>query len=363
MAKRTCLHDIHVELGGRIVDFAGWDLPVQFEGILAEHTHTREHVSLFDTGHMGQLLISGPGVGEQLAAALSQDAVKLPVGRAKYGFLLTEAGTIIDDTILKRLGEDEFFLVVNAATAAIDAKTLRARLSDDIEIVVLASWGKLDVQGPEALDVLQPITEIDLTTMGYFGVCRTQVLGHDCILSRTGYTGELGWEIYMSQATLPEVCRALLESPNVKPAGLGARDSLRLEMGYALYGHELSQDVTPVDAAMEFFFDAERDFVGATALRTQISDGTNGKLVMIDSAQRRRFNTGDTILSDGEEIGIVTSGVFGPSLGRVIGMGFVRPEFTQVGTELTIATARAEITATVGQMPLYKDGTCRKKLS
>ncbi|MCD4823905.1 MAG: glycine cleavage system aminomethyltransferase GcvT [Phycisphaerae bacterium] len=370
--QRTFLYDQHVALGARMVDFAGWLLPVQYEGILAEHKHCRAEAVIFDTCHMGQFLITGPDAAAKLAGALTQDTVKLPVGRGKYGFILNDAGGVIDDTIIMRLADDEFLLVVNATTAAGDLKALQARLGGETQITVQASWGKLDIQGPRSFDVLQGLVETDLSQMRYFGCCRTRAGGVDCILSRTGYTGELGYEIFMPGQKLAELTRTILANPLVKPAGLGSRDSLRLEMGYPLYGHELSDEINPVEAGLGFFFDIERNFHGADALRKFTAAVTptaqvanlchHRQLVALLSDQRRRFNTGDAILCDGQVVGEVTSGVFSPSLERVVGMGYVQPGKSAAGQELAVQTARAELPVVVSETPMYPDGTCRMKL-
>lgn len=360
MTKKTSLHSIHESLGARLVDFAGWELPVQYEGILAEHKHCRTATSLFDTCHMGQMIISGPNAAKELSSALTQDACALPVGRCKYGFILNEAGGVIDDQILMRLGENEFFLVVNAATAGHDHEIVRERLSAETQMIVPQNAGKLDIQGPTSAAALAPLVKADISEMKYFSVCRTKIMGVDCILSRTGYTGELGWEVYMDNDHLPALMQKLLEVEDVKPAGLGARDSLRLEMAMALYGHELSEEITPLEANLGFFVDLDRDFVGVEALRKNATP--DRKLVHLTTDQRRRFNTGDKIFAGEEEIGTVTSGVFSPSLSYAIGLGFVHSDIAKPGAEVFIKTARADIKATLTEGPFYKEGTCRKKL-
>ena len=362
MTQKTSLHDIHQSLGARLVDFAGWELPVQYQGILAEHKHCRTATALFDTCHMGQMLITGPNAAKAISGAITQDAQKLPVGRCKYGFILNEAGGVIDDQILMRLSEDEFFLVVNAATAGHDHEIIAERLGNEgVQMRPSDNWGKLDVQGPTSLSVLAPFCEHDITEMKYFSVVRTKILGHDCILSRTGYTGELGWEIYISNEVLPELFSKLLENPEVKPAGLGARDSLRLEMAMALYGHELAEDINPLEASMDFFIDLDREYVGVQGLRD--AGKPTRKLVNLTTAQRRRFNTGDKIFAGEKEIGEITSGVFAPSLSYAIGMGFVEIDHSEPGTELIIRTAKANIAATITTGPFYKEGTARKKIA
>ncbi len=347
-----------------MVDFAGWQLPVQYEGILAEHKHCRNACSVFDTSHMGQFLITGPDAAQQLSAAISQDAVALRVGRGKYGFILNDDGGVIDDTILFRLAESEFLLVVNAGTTPADLAALENRLGGQTVLQHLARWGKLDVQGPKAYDVLAPHVDGDLAALPYFGVGRLNVCGNEAILARSGYTGELGYEIFMPGKHLPDLADTLVDGEIVKPAGLGARDSLRLEMGYPLYGHELSTDITPIEAGMAGFLNLDRHFHGVELLRKQKDAPPSRTLVALLTEQRRRFDADDKILdADGNTVGAITSGAFAPSLGAAAGLGYVDASRAQTGTALVIATARAEIPATVTDRPLYKNGTCRKKLS
>lgn len=357
--RSTPLYEKHVEAGGRMVDFAGWLLPIQYESMLGEHRHCRTATALFDTCHMGQFRITGPTAAVELTRALSQNAEALPVGGGKYGFLLNEAGFVIDDTILLRLGDEDFLLVVNAGTANSDAGVLQHRLTD-AELHVQADWGKIDIQGPTSRAVLTPLVKADLAALPYFGCCQTVVNDTPCILARTGYTGELGYEIFLPAKALPALWDRLLEQSDVKPAGLGARDSLRLEMGYPLYGHELSIEINPAEAGLAFFIDPFGQYVGAEALREFELACPTRALVALRSEQRRPFRTGDEILANGEQIGEVTSGAFSPSLEVALGLGFVPPTQAEIGTELIVKTARAEIPVSVTKKPFYKNGTCKK---
>jgi aminomethyltransferase len=313
---------------------------------------------------MGQFLITGPDAPAQLAAAVTQDAISLRIGRGKYGFILNEDGGVIDDTILFRLDETEYLLIVNAGTTAGDLAVLQNRLNGQTDLQYLGDWGKLDVQGPKAVETLGPLADEALSSLKYFGVARMDVQGRTAIVARSGYTGELGYEIFMPGDGLPALADALVDNDAVKPAGLGARDSLRLEIGYPLYGHELTADITPIDAAMQPFLDLKRDFVGVEALRKQAQNPPLRTLVALKTDQRRRFDAGDAILdSTGRNVGEVTSGAFSPSLGVAIGMGYVERARATTDSELTIHTKRAEIPARVADRPLYKDGTCRTKVN
>jgi aminomethyltransferase len=363
MPQKTCLHPLHERLGGKLVDFHGWSLPVQYEGILAEHRHTRSAASLFDTCHMGQFLIRGEHAAETLDRILVQPTASMKVGRCKYGFLLNEAGGIVDDTIIMRLGDEEFFLVVNAGPREGDFAWLREKLPDAIDLIEQDGWGKLDLQGPLAGDVLAPHTDADLAQLKYFGVTRTTVLGTECILSRTGYTGELGYEIFFPAEGMAELFETLNAHESVRPAGLGARDSLRLEMCYPLYGQDINERTTPLEADMAFFCPLGDEFVGAGALRAQRDEGVGRRLIAFRTDTRRRANTGDTILCNGRDVGEVTSGVFSPSLEVSIGLGYVPADVSATGTDIEIDTGRAKIPAVIADKPLYTEGSCRKKLN
>jgi aminomethyltransferase len=358
--QRTPLYEKHLQAGGRMVDFAGWELPIQYESMLGEHRHCRTATSLFDTSHMGQFRVTGPTAAAELTRALAQNAENLPAGRGRYGFLLNEAGFVIDDTVLFRLADDDFLLVVNAGPAVGDASVLQHRLTD-AALRIQSDWGKLDVQGPTSRDALGPLTEVDLNSLPYFGVCQTVVNNTTCILARSGYTGELGYEIFMPSHALPALWDELLKNPNVKPAGLGARDSLRLEMAYPLYGHELSLEINPVEAGLANYVDPFGPYVGAEAIREAELTCPAKSLVALQSSQRRPFRTGDEIIFGGKQIGEISSGVFSPSLEIAVGMGFVPPNLAEIGTELIVKTARAEIPVAVVEKPFYKKGTCRKK--
>ncbi len=363
MSSRTPLYDRHVSLGGRVVDFAGWELAVQYKGVLAEHKQCRSSAVVFDTSHMGQFLISGPDSAAQLNRIGTQNARAMPVGACRYGFLLNEDGGVIDDTILMRFGIDEFLLVVNAGPSAGDFHWISEHLDGDVGITDRSSdgWGKIDLQGPLAARILQPMANIDLMSMGYYRVARGECCGRACVVSRTGYTGELGYEIMARAADLQLIFDELIGRDEVKPAGLGARDSLRLEMGYPLYGHELSADHNPVEAGLGGFLELGRDFIGALAVDSLVEESGPRKLVAFCTESRRRTNPGNEILWDGQPVGQVTSGAFSPSLEISIGMGYVRSELAEPGRRLVVNTGRCELPVIVSKKPLYPNGTCRTR--
>ncbi|MBM4042939.1 MAG: glycine cleavage system aminomethyltransferase GcvT [Planctomycetes bacterium] len=359
MSQRTALYAEHLRLGGRMVDFHGWELPVQYEGILAEHRHCREAAAVFDTSHMGQLRVRARP--SALAQVTTQDAAALAIGRCQYGFLLNEAGGILDDTILIRLGAEDFLLVVNAAPAARDLAWLRTRLPE-AEVTLQApegGWGKLDLQGPKSAQVLAPLADVELGSLGYFSVTRARVCGNDCVLTRAGYTGELGYELMAPSESIAAIFGELVAHPAVKPAGLGARDSLRLEMGYPLYGEDMDAGTSPFEASLGSFIRFGHDFVGSAAL--QAAGAPSKRRVAFVAASRQRACAGNEIAHGGRTVGRVTTAAFAPSLDVSIGQGYVPADLATPGTELTIRTPRRDLAAVVAQPPLYKHGTCRTK--
>jgi len=360
--QKTPLYQLHEELGASIVDFHGWMLPVRYQSIMAEHKACRESAAVFDTCHMGQFAITGPRAAEALEGPLTQKASALKPGRCKYGLILNEQAGILDDTILMRLGEEDFLLVVNAGTRAADFQLIEQQLAafgDDVSLVDNSStFGKIDLQGPAAYEVLRSIVDDEKPKMGYFAARRTEILGHQCVLSRTGYTGELGYEMYLPRAGLGEVFKTLVDHPLVSPAGLGARDLLRLEMCYPLYGDDMSEETNPVEADLDRFLNLKGNFTGSQALAEAAAAGSRRKLVAFIGEGRRRAENGQEIAVEGKTVGTVTSALFSPSMGASIGMGYVATEFAAEGTALTINHPRGPLPVTVAAKPLYRQGTC-----
>ncbi len=359
MNQRTALYAEHVRLGGRMVDFHGWDLPVQYESILAEHRHCRQAAAVFDTSHMGQLRIHARPAA--IAQVTTQNAPALAIGRCQYGFLLNEAGGILDDSILMRLGDEDFLLVVNAGPAASDFAWVSARLPEG-EVTLQSAqggWCKLDLQGPKSAQVLAPLTDAALPRLGYYHVVQARVCGHPCILSRTGYTGELGYEIFARAEGVVTIFRELLANPLVRPAGLGARDSLRLEMGYPLYGEDMDAQTNPFETSLGSFVRFDHDFIGSAALRA--AGEPQRRRVSFAAASRQKAWAGNAIEQGGRTVGRVTTAAFSPSLEVSIGEGYVPPGLATPGTELVVKAPRNDLPVTVAQTPLYKNGTCRTK--
>ena len=360
--KITPLNDRHIRLGAKMVPFAGWNMPVQYkEGIIAEHNHTRKHVSVFDIFHMGEFRVKGENSAIALDRILARPVADQKPGTCRYSFLLTEKGTVIDDLIVYRIDGSEFFIVVNAGTRDADAARFRELLPKDVSFADESdATAKIDLQGPESADILVLLGLNRESLPAYYRWIRAQISGIPCLLSRTGYTGELGFEIYFSADKAETMWNILLEQKNVKPAGLGARDTLRLEMGYPLYGHELNLETTPVEAgfAKMLKLGGNRDFIGAEVLRTS---QPGKRLVGIELDGRRVAREGTPVFISGRESGKVSSGTFSPSLEKAIALAYVNGESEiNTGTEVELVTDRFRITGKTASVPFYKDGTARK---
>jgi aminomethyltransferase len=354
----------HRAKGGRMVPFAGYEMPVQYEGIMAEHLWTREHAGLFDVSHMGQLLFHGPDVDRALETLLPGDLLALKDGRLRYSMLLAEDGGIIDDLMATRRGE-HFYLVVNGATKLGDIDQFERRLPRDIAFDHMKEQALLALQGPEAavvLDALVPgVAELGFMQAGLF-----HWDGKPLWISRSGYTGEDGFEISVAARDVEALADALTADGRVKPIGLGARDSLRLEAGLPLYGHDLDGQTTPVMADLNFAISkrrrAEGGFAGSLRIMAELENGAALKRVGLDVEGRQPVREGALILDgEGNEVGRVTSGGHSPSLGRPIAMGYVATPLAGPGTALTIEQRGKLFQATVASMPFVPHRYHRKQ--
>ena len=365
-AARTPLHALHVELGARMVPFAGYDMPLQYPtGILNEHLHVRAACGLFDVSHMGQVLLH-PRSGDVRDAALAlerlvpADVASLPPGRQRYALFTAANGGIMDDLIVANLG-DALFLVVNAACKAADIAHLRCHLDDSCRIEPLAEQALIAVQGPGAEAALVRLAP-EVAAMRFMDVRRIDLDGHNCTVSRSGYTGEDGFEIGLPDAAAAAVVRRLLEDPAVRPIGLGARDSLRLEAGLCLYGIDLDVDTTPVDAALDWSIGKSRrsggarvgGFPGAEVVLEQLARGSDRRRVGLrpDGRAPLRFGTRLFRADDpSTPVGSVTSGAFGPSLQAPVAMGYVAQKLSQPATALMAELRGRHVPVTVVPMP------------
>jgi aminomethyltransferase len=357
--KTTPLSSHHRALGALMAPFGGWDMPIQYEGIIAEHRACREQAALFDICHMGEFIFSGDIVGSGLEDVFTFSVATIPLGRSRYGFLLNEAGGIIDDLIVFRLAADKAMIVVNAATADNDFDVIKSRLKDGVLENVTAATGKLDLQGPLSRDVMARFFDPAVCGLPYFKFTTTKILGYEAIVSRTGYTGELGYEIFIPAEKIPELWELILSDDRVKPAGLGSRDLLRLEVGYSLYGNDLSEQITPLEAGLEAFVNFDKNFIGKDALLKQKASGLSRIKVPFRLSSRRSPRHDYSIASNGETVGVVTSGAFSPMLGCGVGIGFVPPRLAAQGTPLTIVHEKVSMEAEVCELPFYKGGSLR----
>ncbi len=337
-------------------EFGGWDMPIQYAGILQEHEQTRTKASVFDICHMGEFELSGPTALRDLEKLLTCNVESLAVGQVRYGFMLNAAGGTIDDLTCYRLAADRFMLVVNAGTAEKDAEWIRKNISAETVFTDLsAGMAKLDLQGPASRKVLEEVLGHDIPDLGYFRFAEF----NDCLLSRTGYTGEWGYEIYLPNADAVVLWDQLVAHDLCEPGGLGARDTLRLEMGYPLYGHELSEARTPATVSRGLFIDMNTDFIGKEKVAADLAD-PELLLVGLRFDSKRAAREHDKIYSGETELGEVTSGSVAPSLGVAVAMAFVKPEFAEPGQTLEVQIRNKRFSAEVVDLPFYKKGTARK---
>lgn len=364
--NRTPLHAEHERLKARMVPFAGYSMPVQYpSGIVKEHQAVRTAAGLFDVSHMGEFDVRGPEALDLIQHLLTNDASKLAVGQAQYTVLCQEDGTALDDCLLYRF-EDHYMVVVNAGNLEKDRAWFE-RAARDYDVAFTdrsRDFGLLALQGPSAQSILAGLTGTDLDGIGFYRFAEGQVADRDTIISRTGYTGEDGFELYLQSADAPHVWRALLEAGDEDgpiPAGLGARDSLRLEVGYILYGNDLDERHTPLEANLGWVVKLGKgDFVGRDALARQKEEGLEEKLVGFVLTERGFPRHGYEIRFEGEPAGEVTSGVLSHSTGQGIGMGYVPIEASKPGTALDIVIRDRPIPAEVVRPPFYTEGSLRR---
>jgi aminomethyltransferase len=358
--KETPLVGRHRAMGALMAPFGGWEMPIQYEGILAEHRACREKAALFDICHMGEFLYEGDIAGGGLEEVFTFSVASIPVGRSRYGFLLNERGGIVDDLIVFRMADDKVMIVVNASTAPNDFAVIGSRLNGTARFEdISAGTGKLDLQGPLSRDVLMPLLGREISNLPYFRFVEIDVLGVRSIVSRTGYTGELGFEIFLPAEKVVELWDTLLSSPSVKPAGLGSRDLLRLEVGYSLYGNDLDETITPIEAGLESFVNFDKRFVGKEALLEQKTKGPSRAKVAFKVGSRRSPRHNYEIWAGDSRVGTVTSGAFSPMLGCGIGIGLVDPAYAAPGTIVSIRNGNVAMDATACTLPFYASSSLR----
>jgi aminomethyltransferase len=357
--KRTPLFSAHRRAGAKMVEFAGWEMPVQYHGVIDEHRAVRQGAGLFDVSHMGEIEVRGENALELCQRLTANDISRMRLGQAQYNLLLNERGGVIDDVIFYRLEQDSFFICVNASNSDKDFAWLRAQAAGAAEVEnVSDKYAQLALQGPHAAKILQPLTAVSLAEVKSFSFVFADVASVRCLAARTGYTGEDGFELYCAAESAPRLWTALLDAGTVDglvPAGLGARDTLRLEKAYPLYGHELDDTTTPLEAGLEWVTKFSKpDFIGRDVLLKQKERGVERKLVGLEMLEPGIARGGYPLFKNSINIGRVTSGTRSPSLGKAIALGYVGAEHAGVGEVVDVEIRTRKVPAKIVSLPFYR---------
>ncbi len=359
--KNTTLTKVHEGLGAKMVPFAGYNMPVSYEGVNAEHQSVREGVGVFDVSHMGEFLIGGPKALDLIQKVSSNDASKLTIGKAQYSCLPNETGGIVDDLIVYKIKEEQYLLVVNASNIEKDWNHISKYNQDfgaDMRNIS-DGYSLLAIQGPKAVEAMQSLSSIDLSAIKFYSFEVADFAGIEhVIISATGYTGSGGFEIYCKNEEVEQIWDKVFEAGapyNIKPIGLAARDTLRLEMGYCLYGNDINDSTSPIEAGLGWITKFTKNFVNSEALAKQKEEGAAKKLVafMLDGKGIPRQGY-DIVDEEGNKIGEVTSGTMSPSLGKGIGLGYVPSKNSKIGTNIQIQIRKNTVPATIVKLPFYK---------
>jgi len=371
--KQTPLNRVHRELGGRMVDYGGWDMPVQYSSVVAEHMATRTASGLFDVSHMGEIWVEGPDAIAFVNYLTTNDVTNLTVGQAHYSALTNEAGGIVDDLLVYKFGDQKLLLVVNAGTTDKDWAWISARASEGKQDGTHSAWQvslrnasadfcQIAVQGPDALAIVQKLTETDLSEIKYYHFVEGRVDGVESIISRTGYTGEDGFEVYAASEFAEQLWNKILKTGNfgqdggIMPCGLAARNTLRLESAMSLYGHELGDDISPYEAGLGWItkLNKEGGFIGRDILAKQKDAGVTRKIVGFEMTEPGIARDGFEIYVGDDNVGIVTSGSPAPFIKKNIGLAFLPPQFANIGQEIKIDIRGKRLAAQVTTTPFYK---------
>ncbi len=361
--KKTPFYHQHREAGAKMVEFAGYLMPVQYTGIIAEHRAVRDSVGVFDLSHMGEFTVSGPGASAFLQRLTTNDVSVLEDYKIQYSILCYEDGGIVDDLLIYKL-PDKYFLVVNGANIRKDFDWLTEHLPDDVTLNNISDQtGLLAIQGPRAQEVMAQLTDYDLDTMDYYWSAETEICSRRMLFSRTGYTGEDGFEIYCSPEDADLLWERVLAAGkpySIAKVGLGARDSLRLEMKYALYGNDIDQTTNPIEAGLGWVVKLDKgDFIGRQPILKTKAEKPSRRLVCFVMKQKAIPRQGYKLTTDGAEVGVVTSGIHSPSLGQGIGLAYVRRGFGKVGSELYLEVRGRPLAGEIVKPPFYKNGSHR----
>ena len=359
--KNIALTKTHEALGAKMVPFAGYNMPVSYEGVNIEHETVRKGVGVFDVSHMGEFLVGGPKALELIQKVTSNDASKLSIGKAQYSCLPNETGGVVDDLIVYKIKEEQYLLVVNASNIDKDWEHINRYNKDfgaDLRNIS-EGYSLLAIQGPKAVEAMQPLTSIDLSAINFYAFEVADFGGVEhVIISATGYTGSGGFEIYCKNDEVQQIWDKVFEAGaaySIKPIGLAARDTLRLEMGYCLYGNDINDTTSPLEAGLGWITKFTKDFVNSEALAKQKEDGVAKKLVAFELDEkgipRHDYDIVDAL---GNKIGTVTSGTMSPSLGKGIGLGYVPTALSQIGTKIHIQIRKNAVPATIVKLPFYK---------
>lgn len=359
--KNTALTATHESLGAKMVPFAGYNMPVSYEGVNAEHETVRNGVGVFDVSHMGEFLISGPTALDLIQKVSSNDATKLTIGRAQYSCLPNETGGIVDDLIIYKIKEEQYLLVVNASNIEKDWNHISSYNEEFKADMTNISEGYslLAIQGPKAVEAMQSLTSVNLADIKFYHFEVADFAGIDnVIISATGYTGSGGFEIYCKNDEVKQIWDKVFEAGadfGIKPIGLAARDTLRLEMGYCLYGNDIDDNTSPIEAGLGWVTKFNKDFVNSVALEKEKQHGAERKLIAFELDERGIPRHGyDIVDGKGKTIGVVTSGTMSPSIGTGIGLGYVPPIFSDIGSKINIQIRKKAVPATVVKLPFYK---------
>jgi glycine cleavage system T protein (aminomethyltransferase) len=357
--RKTALNAVHRRLKAKMVNFGGWDMPVEYSGIVSEHLATRTAAGLFDVSHMGEIEVRGPRALELVQHVTCNDASKLAVGQAQYSGLMTERGTFVDDLLVHKISDTHYFLCVNAANQDQDFEHIRAHNRAGAQIENAGErYSQLAIQGPKALGILQCFTSVALDSIRYYHFTFGQIEGVECLIARTGYTGEDGFEIYFTPERSEKLWAALLDAGSAQgmlPCGLGARNTLRLEASMCLYGHEIDETTTPWEAGLGWICKpAKEEFLGRDVLIRQKETGVDRALAGFEMQDRMIARDGCPVLIGGKQAGRVTSGSPAPFLKKNIGMAYVPAPYKAPGTEITIGIRANQAPARIVPMPFYK---------
>ncbi len=356
--KKTPLYEVHVNLGARMVNFAGWKMPVQYESIIKEHEAVRSNVGVFDISHMGEFLLEGNEVINFLQFIMINDLNLLEPNKGQYSCMCYENGTVVDDLVYYEETPERFRMVVNASNIKKDLLWLNDHIGEyDVKIKNLSTKrSRIAFQGPKSDEFLQPIIDADLSKINRFYFANGSINDTPVFIARTGYTGEKGFELSVDNSHVKSIWNDLLKT-GASPAGLGARDSLRLEAGYSLYGHEISDSISPIEAGLNWLVKPKEniDYIGKNILIKQKTEGTERVLVGLDLLERGIIRENNKIFKNGLEIGFVTSGGFSPTLKKSIGLGLIKRKYKEVGTDINIKIRDKILKGKVVTTPFYRN--------